>query len=122
MEFYKCKHCGNIIAFVKNKGEKVSCCNEEMIQLKAGSVDASQEKHVPVYHKEGNKIVVSVGSVSHPMSEEHYIEWIALVTNNGNQRKVLSPSDKPEAIFYVDEKDEVKEVYAYCNLHGLWKA
>ena len=93
-----------------------------MSEVIPGTVDASLEKHVPVYSVEGNNVVVNVGSVIHPMSEEHYIEWISLVTNNGVQRKYLNPNDEPKACFAICDNEEVKEVYAYCNLHGLWKA
>ncbi|HPE94528.1 MAG TPA: desulfoferrodoxin family protein [Bacillota bacterium] len=120
--FFICKHCGNIIAFVKSSGVPVVCCGEKMQELIAGSVDASLEKHVPVYRVEGGKVLVTVGSVAHPMAPEHYIEWVSLQTKFGNQRKALKPGDKPEVCFSVCEDDEVEAVYAYCNLHGLWKA
>lgn len=122
MEFLKCKHCGNIIAYVKNTGVKVSCCGEYLDVLIAKDADVGQEKHVPIYHREGNVLVVNIGDVEHPMSEEHYIEWVALVTKSGNQRKMLQPSTKPEVRFLVNEDDEILELYAYCNLHGLWKS
>lgn len=122
MKFYICKHCGNIIAKVKDSGVPVVCCGEEMALLVPGSVDASHEKHVPVVSVEGNRVVVNVGSVAHPMLPEHYIEWIALQTTSGNQRKALHPGEKPEAVFAVLEGDRVEAVYAYCNIHGLWRA
>jgi superoxide reductase len=122
MEFYRCKHCGNIVTFLSSSGVKVKCCNEEMEKIVAGSVDASKEKHVPVYHHDGKYLVVEVGSVAHPMVEEHYIEWIAVVTNKGNQIKMLKPNEMPKAKFLLDEDEKLLEVYAYCNLHGLWKA
>ena len=121
-KFYICEHCGNIIAMVKNSGVPVMCCGQKMKELIPGSVDASLEKHVPVYLVEGNKVVVTVGSVEHPMLEEHYIEWISIQTKYGNQRKVLKPGDKPTICFRICDGDEVEAVYAYCNLHGLWKA
>lgn len=120
MEFFRCNHCGNIIAFVHNSGVKVSCCGEHMTPLVAKREDAGNEKHVPVYYKEGKYLVVEVGSVAHPMVEEHYIEWVALVTKNGNQRKVLKPNSEPKVKFLIEEDDEVLELYAYCNIHGLW--
>ncbi|MDO5022360.1 MAG: desulfoferrodoxin family protein [Eubacteriales bacterium] len=122
MKFYKCNLCGNIIAFVEDKGKPVSCCGQFMEELVPDTVDAAKEKHVPVYEVEGNTVTVKVGSVDHPMTEEHFITWIALETKFGNQRKQLNPNDKPEAVFAMVEGDEVKNVYAYCNLHGLWKA
>ena len=122
MEFYRCAHCGQIIAMVKNKGVPVKCCGENMQKIVPGTVDASLEKHVPVYEVSGGKVNVKVGAAEHPMIEEHYIEWIAVQTKSGNQRKALIPGAKPEASFALEEGDEVEAVYAYCNLHGLWKA
>lgn len=122
MEFYKCSHCGNIIAYVENKGVCVSCCGEKMKELRPNTTDAATEKHVPVIKVEGQKVTVTVGSVEHPMTEEHLISWIALATKQGNQRKELKAGQKPQAEFMVCQDDEVETVYAYCNLHGLWKA
>ena len=120
--FFICEHCGNIIAMVKDKGVPVFCCGQKMTELVAGTVEASAEKHIPVYKVEGNKVHVTVGSVEHPMLEAHFIEWISLETKQGNQRKVLEPGRRPEACFAMCEGDEVVAVYAYCDLHGLWKA
>ena len=120
--FYRCNHCGNIVAFVKASGVPVVCCGEKMTEIIPGTVDASREKHVPVWSVDGNIVHVSVGSVEHPMLPEHYIEWISIETKQGNQRKELRPGEKPEACFALCEGDEVEAVYAYCNLHGLWKA
>ena len=121
-KFLICEKCGNIVAAVKESGVPVMCCGEKMKEIIPGVMDASKEKHVPVYKIEQNKVLVSVGEVNHPMQEEHYIEWISIQTKYGNQRKVLKPTDKPEACFAICEGDEVEAVYAYCNLHGLWKA
>ena len=93
-----------------------------MKQIEPGTTEASVEKHIPVYRVEENKVLVTVGAVGHPMLPEHYIEWISLQTKNGNQRKVLKPGDEPAACFAICEGDEVEAVYAYCNLHSLWKA
>ena len=120
--FFKCSHCGNIIAMVEDKGVPVMCCGKKMTEIIPGSVDASVEKHVPVFTVDGTKVYVVVGSVEHPMTEEHYIEWISIQTKQGNQRKCLTPSDKPAACFSICDGDEVEAVYAYCNLHGLWMA
>lgn len=122
IKFFRCRHCGNIIAFVLNSGVPVVCCGEPMQELKANTVDASQEKHVPVIIREGNKVTVKVGSVEHPMTQEHYIQWICLHTKQGNQRKELKPGDKPERCFMLCDGDEVESAYAYCNLHSLWKS
>ncbi|MCR5755246.1 MAG: desulfoferrodoxin [Acetatifactor sp.] len=122
MKFYRCNHCGNIVAVVKSSGVPVMCCGEKMTEIIPGTTDAAVEKHVPVYEVKDNIVTVSVGSVAHPMVEEHYIEWVALQTKFGNQRKALNPDDEPKARFALCEGDEVVAVYAYCNLHGLWKS
>ena len=122
MKFYRCKHCGQIVAVVKATGVPVICCGEPMEEIVPGTTDAAVEKHVPVYEVSGSKVTVTVGSVEHPMQPEHYIEWVALKTASGNQRKALKPGDKPVAVFAITEGDTVEAVYAYCNLHSLWKA
>lgn len=121
MKFYVCKHCGNIITFEKNSGVPVVCCGEPMKELVPGSVDAAVEKHVPDVSVDGSKVSVQVGSVAHPMLAEHYIEWIILETEQGSQKKVLHPEDTPAADFLLTDGDKAVTVYAYCNLHGLWK-
>ena len=121
-KFLKCEHCGNIVAVVKENGAPVMCCGEKMKEIIPGVVEASKEKHIPVYKIEGNKVYVTVGEVEHPMQEEHYIEWVSIQTKFGNQRKALKPNDKPEVCFSICDGDEIEAVYAYCNLHGLWKA
>ena len=120
--FFQCSHCGNIIAFVKASGVPVICCGEKMTELVPCTVDASHEKHVPVYTVDGNTVHVKVGAAEHPMLPEHHIEWVSLQTKQGNQRKELCPNEKLEVCFALCAGDEVEAVYAYCNLHGLWKA
>ena len=122
MKFYRCETCGQIIAVVKGTKVPVMCCGKPMQEIIPGSVDAAAEKHVPVYEVKDNVVTVTVGSVAHPMQDVHYIEWIAIKTKQGNQRKGLNPGEEPKASFAIMEGDEVEEVYAYCNLHGLWKA
>ena len=122
MKFYRCAHCGQIIAIVKGTGVPVKCYGEEMREIIPGTTDASVEKHVPVFEVRDNKVFVTVGSVDHPMLPEHYIEWVSLQTKFGNQRKALKPGDEPKVCFSICEGDEVKAVFAYCNLHSLWKA
>ncbi|MFA6934129.1 MAG: desulfoferrodoxin family protein [Sphaerochaetaceae bacterium] len=122
MEFYVCKICGNIIAYVNNTGIEVECCGQPMELIVPGSTDGAKEKHVPVIKREGNLVTVTVGSVEHPMTEAHYIQWIALETKAGNQRVELKPGQKPVATFAVKEGDTVISAYEYCNLHGLFKA
>lgn len=119
--FLRCKKCGNIVAVVKNNGCDIICCGDPMKEIIPGEVDAATEKHVPIYLRQGNKVTVSVGDVAHPMEEKHYIEWISIQTKAGNQRKALKPGDLPKTEFLIDESDEIEAVYAYCNLHGLWK-
>ena len=122
MRFFKCKVCGQMVAVVKKTGCPVVCCGEPMEEIIAGTTDAAVEKHVPVFEVEGNKVSVTVGAAEHPMIPEHYIEWIALKTRQGNQRKALNPGEPPKACFMICDGDEVEAVYAYCNLHSLWKA
>ncbi|SHJ26466.1 desulfoferrodoxin family protein [Pseudobutyrivibrio xylanivorans] len=122
MKFYVCEVCGNFVGMIKESGAPMTCCGQKMKELVPGTSDGAVEKHVPVFTVEGNKVTVTVGSVEHPMAPEHYIEWIALETEKGAQRKVLNPGDKPCAVFALTDDDSVKAVYAYCNLHGLWKA
>ena len=121
MKFYKCKHCGNIIAVVKASGAPISCCGEKMTEIVPGTADAAVEKHVPVVEVKDGKVIVTVGEVAHPMAPEHYIEWIAVSTDQGNQRKILEPGDKPMACFALCDGEKFEAAYAYCNLHGLWK-
>lgn len=118
-KFYICKHCGNIIGMVNNAGVPIVCCGEPMEELIPNSVDASQEKHVPVVTVDGDVITVDIGSAAHPMLPEHYIEWVYVLTENGGQRKALKPGQEPKAVFALKD-DKAIAVYAYCNLHGLW--
>ena len=122
MKFYQCSHCKNVITYVDNKGVPVMCCGEKMQELVPGTVDAALEKHVPVVEKDGNKVSVKVGSVTHPMLEEHYIVFIPIETKNGSQIKYLKPGEEPAAEFVLADGDEFVAAYEYCNLHGLWKA
>lgn len=118
-KFFICRHCGNLVGVLHASGVPMMCCGEKMQQLMPNTVDASGEKHVPVVCVEGNTVTVNVGSVTHPMAEEHFIQWIYLQSENGGQRKQLNPGDAPAATFaLVDDKPVA--AYAYCNLHGLW--
>ena len=121
MKFYQCAHCGQIIAVVRATGVPVICCGEPMKEIVPGTSDGAAEKHVPVFEVKDGVVTVTVGEVAHPMLPEHYIEWIAIQTKNGNQRKALNPGEEPKACFALLEGDEVEAVYAYCNLHSLWK-
>lgn len=117
---FKCKVCGNVIVKMLDMGPAVSCCGQEMQELKAGTTDAALEKHVPEVTRKGNTLEVQVGSVIHPMTEEHWITFIAAVQGEKLQVVYLNPEDEPKACFQVE--DGPVEVYEYCNLHGLWKA
>lgn len=121
MKFFVCKTCGKIVSVVKDSAVPVMCCGKPMEELVAGSIEASTEKHIPVFSVDGNKIFVMVGDVEHPMLAEHYIEWIAIETDKGSQLKYLSPNEKPAASFSIGSQEKLIAVYAYCNLHGLWK-
>ena len=122
MKFYKCASCGTIVAAVEEHCGPVHCCGKAMEVLEPNTVDAAVEKHVPVVTVEGNVATVKVSSVEHPMTEAHLIQWVALQTKSGNQRKELTAEDKPVVQFALLEGDEVVAAYAYCNLHGLWKS
>ena len=121
MQFYKCLKCNKIIMVLKSSHCGTFCCDEEMVEVKANSVDAAQEKHVPVVEIKDKKVKVRVGEVEHPMLEEHYIEWILLETNKGTHIVNLKPNELPEAEFVLNDDEVVNTVYSYCNLHGLWK-
>ncbi len=121
MKFYRCEHCGNIIAFAENRGVPVSCCGQKMTELVPNTTEAATEKHIPVVVSNQNGLVeIAVGSTLHPMLPEHFIGWVAIETKEGNQRKTLSGT--PTISFALVPGDELVAVYAYCNLHGLWKA
>ena len=118
VRFYKCPICGNVIGLIDGDIEHMRCCGAELELLVANTVDASVEKHVPVYEKVEDEIVVKVGSVDHPMEKAHYIMWIAQVTDNRTTRVKLYPEQGTETRFpYI----KGSTIYAYCNLHGLWK-
>lgn len=119
--FFKCEKCGNILGLIVSSGVTMDCCGAEMVELKPNTVDAAQEKHVPVVTVSGNKVTVQVGSVLHPMLPEHYIMWVYLQTEKGGQRKCLQPGGQPIAEFTLID-DKPLAAYEYCNLHGLWKA
>ena len=119
-KFYICEKCGNLIEKIDDSGVPVVCCGQKMTPIEAGTVEASREKHIPVASVEGNVVKVVVGSVEHPMAEEHSILWIELKTDRGVQRKNLEVGAPPVATFALADEKPL-EVYAYCNLHGLWK-
>lgn len=120
MKFFICEHCGNLVGVIHDAGVPMMCCGQKMTQLIPGTVEASVEKHLPVVTVDGDKVKVEIGSVAHPMAEEHSILWVYLQTDKGGQRKNLKVGEAPVAEFsLLDEKPVA--AYAYCNLHGLWK-
>ena len=120
-KFYVCEHCGNLVELIHDAGVSITCCGQKMKTLEPGMIEASQEKHLPVVSVVGNTVMVNVGSVEHPMSEEHRILWVCLQTDKGIQRKYLEIGKAPIVTFALSEEKPVS-VSAYCNLHGLWKA
>lgn len=120
IRFYRCKHCGNVVQLLCDAGVPVYCCGEAMQELVPGTVEASHEKHVPAVTHEDGGIRVEIGSVLHPMTEEHHISWICLETTQGALFHFLKIGEEPIACFPHTEEKAVA-VYAYCNLHGLWK-
>lgn len=119
-KFYRCPICGNLVGMIHSSGVKMVCCGKPMEALIPGTVEASAEKHLPVLDVKGRDVAVRVGSVTHPMSEEHSIEWIYLLTDRGGHRRALSATDAPEATFTLSGNETLLGAYAYCNLHGLW--
>ena len=116
-QVYKCEICGNIVEVLHEGGGTLVCCGQPMNLQKENTVDASLEKHIPVIEHKSDKIIVKVGSIEHPMTEEHYIEWIELIADHVSYKKFLKPSEKPEAEFCISAKQVTAR--AYCNLHGL---
>ena len=124
-KFYVCKRCGNLVGMVLDSGVVPVCCGESMTELVPNTVEASGEKHLPVVTVEsddrGMRVSVNVGSVDHPMVEAHLINWIFVETTKGGHRRVLKAGEKPSAVFMMASDEMPVAVYAYCNLHGLWK-
>ena len=120
-KFFICRHCGNIVSMIRDMGVPIFCCGEQMEELVPGVTEASGKKHIPLYHVSGNDVIVTVGAVEHPMNDEHYIEWVCMETENGLQYVHLHPGDKPQAKFTLDDGEEVRAVYAFCNQHSLWR-
>jgi len=121
-KFYRCKACGNILGAINDSGVTPVCCGQRMEVLTANTTDAATEKHIPVITRDGNKVAVKVGSVAHPMAEEHLIQWIILTQGSATERMVLAPGAAPEAVFTVPDENAPVRAYEYCNLHGLWTA
>ena len=120
-QIYKCNVCGNIVEFVHPAAGEVTCCGESMVLMDEKTADFKTEKHVPILSESGSGVKIVVGSTAHPMTEEHYIEWIEVINGDYVNRKYLKPGDAPEAEFYVPKQPGLI-VRSYCNIHGLWKA
>ncbi|MCH5290991.1 MAG: desulfoferrodoxin [Treponema sp.] len=121
VKFFKCSRCGQFLTVLDPKCPGVSCCGEPATELKANTSDGAAEKHVPAVTVDGNRVSVNVGSVDHPMADDHYIQWVYVHTENGGQQKNLVPGQKPHADFVLAD-DKAVAVYGYCNKHGLWVA
>ena len=120
LDIFNCMKCGNVVEVLHGGCDHMTCCGEAMKHMKEGATDGALEKHVPVIEKIDGGYKVTVGSVAHPMTEEHYIPWIELIADGQSLTAFLKPGDKPEAVFKTDAaKVTARE---YCNLHGVWKA
>ncbi|MBC8358694.1 MAG: desulfoferrodoxin [Candidatus Aminicenantes bacterium] len=120
LQIYKCEICGNIVEVLHEGAGELVCCGQPMVHLFEKTEDEGNEKHVPVIEHTEKGIKVKVGAVTHPMEENHYIEWIEVIADGRACRKFLSPGDSPEAEFAINsEKVEARE---YCSVHGLWKS
>ena len=119
-KFYVCAHCGNLVEMVSDAGVTPICCGEKMKELVPNTVEASGEKHIPAVTVGEGFVEVNVGSVDHPMADVHWIQWVQLVTDKGSYRKTLNPGEAPKVFFSLSGEKPLA-VYAYCNLHGLWK-
>ena len=120
MKFFICRHCGNLVGLIENRGVPMVCCGEKMAELVPNTAEASVEKHLPAVRVSGNTVAVQIGSAPHPMLEEHHIAFVYVETARGGQRKNLKPGEAPKLTFLFAD-DAPVAVYAYCNLHGLWK-
>ena len=120
-KFFICPHCGEIVEVIQYAGVKPHCCGQKMDELLPNTVEASGEKHIPAVKVSQGKVEVNVGSVNHPMEDVHWIEWVQLVTDQGSYRKWLKPGQAPNVEFLLASGEKPSAVYAYCNLHGLWK-
>lgn len=118
--FYRCPICGNIVMKILNSGVPVVCCGQPMQEMIPNTTDASNEKHVPVVAILDKTVGVSIGVVPHPMTDEHYIQWVYLETDKGGQLHYLHPNEEPETNFPLADGETPLCVYSFCNLHSLW--
>ena len=121
IKYYHCPICGNLLETVRDSGQVPVCCGKEMTLLRPGTTDGVSEKHLPMVTIKHSTVMVNVGAIPHPMTMDHHIEWIAILTNMGYQRLHLQPGEEAEAIFHINCDEKLLAVFAYCNLHGLWR-
>jgi len=119
LQIYKCEICGNIVEVLHEGEGELVCCGQPMKLYKENTTDAALEKHVPVIEKTENGFKIKIGSIAHPMIEEHYIEWIEVIVDGTAYRQFLKPGDAPEAEFCIKADNIIAR--EYCNIHGLWK-
>lgn len=119
LQVYKCEVCGSMVEVLNEAGGTLVCCGKPMTLLNENTVDAAVEKHIPVSEEKDGKLLVKIGEVEHPMVEEHFIQWIEVITTDGKViRKELKPGEKPEAVFEANVN--IARIREYCNIHGLW--
>ncbi|MBP3691929.1 MAG: desulfoferrodoxin [Clostridia bacterium] len=118
--FFVCEKCGNLVGMINDSGVPMMCCGQQMTHIKPNHTDGAKEKHKPVVTVEGNAVKAKIGDVLHPMSSDHSIMWAYLQTDRGGQRKCFEENSTPEVTFLLNDENPVA-VYAYCNLHGLWR-
>lgn len=121
MKIYRCPICGNIVTMLEDSGVVPHCCGKPMVHLVANTTDAATEKHVPAVHREDDCLKVRVGEIPHPMTPEHHISFVALVTNKGVKVHYVKDKEEAKTCFHLCKNETPIEVYEYCNLHGLWK-
>ena len=122
MKFYECRHCGNIMTYQRKVALTVYCCDRAMQEMEPNTADASGEKHKPVLETNGRDVMVRVGELMHPMENEHHIQWIILETSRGYHKRHLQPGGDPAARFTLQNDEEIRSAYEFCNMHGLWKS
>ena len=122
MRFFTCEECGTMFEYIGEAEASAMCNGQKITEVIPGTTDGAHEKHIPVVKVDGDRVIVDVGTVEHPMMEEHFIQWVVIETTNGSQRKMLHYQDKPKAEFKLTDGEKFVAAYEYCNLHGLWKA
>ena len=120
-KFLRCPICGNLVEVINDSNVPIMCCGKPMEELVANTTDGATEKHVPVVDVKENSVTVTVGEALHPMTEDHYIMWINVVTNLKEYYFNLIPGMEPKVTFTKESNEQITDVHAYCNLHGLWK-